>query len=66
MKQLSSESGVTRMNAGFVFGLRKPEVRHRFLNNLRPEATGLPLDITEWEIVAELDPGMVDWQEAGR
>lgn len=63
MKQLTSESGVSRMTAGFALALR-PEARRRFLNSLKPEATGLPLELDEWEIVAELDPGMVDWQEA--
>jgi hypothetical protein len=66
MKQLTSEPGVTRMSAGFVFALRRPEARRRFLNSLRPEATGPPLDLDEWEIVADLDPGMVDWDELAR
>ena len=68
MKQLTSQTGVTtgvtRMTSGFAFSLRKPEARRRFLNNLRPEAAFLPLELDEWEIVADLDPGMVDWQEA--
>jgi hypothetical protein len=63
MKQLTEEPGVSRMTTGFRFALRRPEARRRFLNNLKPEPTGLPLDLDEWEIVADLDPGMVDWQE---
>lgn len=66
MKQLTSEPGISRMTAGFFFGLRRAEARRRFLNNLRPEAAGLPLDLDEWEIVADLDPGMVDWDAAAR
>lgn len=66
MKQLTSEPGVKRMSAGFGFALHRPEARRRFLNSLRPEGTGLPLDLNEWEIVADLDPGMVDWDELAR
>lgn len=61
MKQLTSAPGMARMTAGFVFAPRRPETRRRSLNHLRPEATGLPLDLDEWEILADLDPGMVDW-----
>lgn len=66
MKQLTSEPGTTRLSAGFVFALRRPQSRRRFLNSLRPEPSGLPLDLNEWEIVADLDPGMVDWDEVSR
>lgn len=62
--QFTSASGLTRMNAGFVLAPRGPEGRRRLLDILRPQAAVLPLDLNEWEIIADLDPGMVDWEEA--
>ena len=50
-----------------AMAVRRPEIRRKFLNRLRPEAGSLALDLDLLEIVAELDPGMVDWRaEADR
>lgn len=39
----------------------RPQVRRRLLAALRPEGALVPLDLSLIEVVAELDPGMVDW-----
>ena len=51
---------------GGVFAVRRPEVRRRLLDRLRPEAGSLALDLDLLEIVAELDPGMVGWGVEGQ
>jgi len=66
MKQLTSAPGVARMTDGFVLPSGRAESRRLLFNLLRPEATGLPLDLHLWEIVAELDASMVDWGEEAR
>ena len=49
-------------NSGFSISLRREGTRRRLLNGLRPEGGFIPLDIDLVDVVAELDPGMVDWQ----
>ena len=34
----------------------------RMLERLRPEGGFIPLDLELTDVVAELDPGMVDWR----
>jgi hypothetical protein len=51
----------TRTLAG-AFAVRRPAIRRRLLDRLRPEGGSLALDLSLTEIVAELDPGMVDWR----
>jgi hypothetical protein len=52
--------------AGFAPALGRAGTRRRFLDSLRPEGGLIPLDLELIEIVAELDPGMVDLdQRAG-
>ena len=45
----------------FLLSLGRPGMRRRLLDGLRPEGGLIPLDLELIEIVAELDPGMVDW-----
>jgi hypothetical protein len=49
-------------NSGFSISLGRNGTRRRLLGGLRPEGGFIPLDIDLVEVVAELDPGMVDWQ----
>jgi hypothetical protein len=42
--------------------LSRRQVRRKLLSALRPQGALVPLDLDLVEIVAELDPGMVDWQ----
>jgi hypothetical protein len=52
--------------ASNAFGVRRPAIRRRLLDRLRPEGGSLALNLNLLEIVAELDPGMIDWRpEAG-
>jgi hypothetical protein len=37
-------------------------VRRRMLERLRPEGGFIPLDLDLLDVVAELDPGMIDWR----
>ena len=46
---------------GFALALGRAGTRRRLLDSLRPEGVLIPLDLELIEIVAELDPGMVDW-----
>ena len=46
---------------GFALALGRAGTRRRLLDSLRPEGGLIPLDLELIEIVAELDPGMVDW-----
>lgn len=61
MKQLTSEPAVKRMTTGFALPLTRRDSRRHTLEILRPDASLLPLSLELWEVVAELDPGMVDW-----
>ncbi len=45
----------------FLLSLGRTGTRRRLLDSLRPEGGLIPLDLELIEIVAELDPGMVDW-----
>ena len=45
----------------FLLSLGRIGTRRRLLDSLRPEGGLIPLDLELIEIVAELDPGMVDW-----
>ena len=49
-------------NSGFSISLGRNGTRRRLLDDLRPEGGFIALDIDLVDIVAELDPGMVDWQ----
>ena len=46
---------------GTGFGIGRPATRRRVLERLRPDGGGVPLDLDLLEVVAELDPGMIDW-----
>ncbi len=48
---------------GFALALGRAGTRRRLLDSLRPEGGLIPLDLELIEIVAELDPGMIDWAE---
>ena len=48
-------------NSGFSISLSRNGSRRRLLDGLRPEGAFIPLDIDLVDVVAELDPGMVDW-----
>lgn len=78
MKQLTTtrlpivESEVNSMNdrdnrvrsplSGFAITLGRARARRRRLERLRPMGGFIPLDLELLEVVAELDPGMIDWQ----
>lgn len=78
MKQLTTtllpivESEVNSMNerdnpgrsplSGFEITFGRAGARRRRLERLRPEGGFIPLDLELLEVVAELDPGMIDWQ----
>ena len=47
--------------AGFAVPLGRVGTRRRMLERLRPEGGFIPLDLDLMDVVAELDPGMVDW-----
>lgn len=49
-------------NSGFSISLGRNGKRRQLLDVLRPEGGFIPLDIDLVDVVAELDPGMVDWQ----
>jgi hypothetical protein len=46
--------------------LSRAHIRRRFLAALRPEGALVPLDLDLVEVVADLDPGMIDWQSFNR
>ena len=48
---------------GFALAIGRAGTRRRLLDSLRPERGLIPLDLELIEIVAELDPGMIDWAE---
>ena len=48
--------------SGFELTLGRAGVRRRRLERLRPQGGFIPLDLDLLEVVAELDPGMIDWQ----
>jgi hypothetical protein len=65
MKQLTARSGRMKMVAGASTYPHRSEQRRRLLPLFRPIGAAVPLDLEEWEIVADLDPGMIDWNWAG-
>ena len=48
--------------SGFAVTLGRVGTRMRMLQRLRPEGGFIPLDLELIDVVAELDPGMVDWR----
>jgi hypothetical protein len=62
MNQL--EKGRRSADSGFAITRSRAGLRRRMLDSLRPEGGLIPLDLDLLEIVAELDPGMIDWQGA--
>lgn len=46
--------------SGFAIG--RIGTRREMLERLRPEGGFIPLDLDLLDVVAELDPGMIDWQ----
>jgi hypothetical protein len=48
--------------SGFAVSLGRVGTRLRMLERLRPEGGFIPLDLELTDVVAELDPGMVDWR----
>jgi len=59
MKQLTDGRSIL---SGFSIAFGRAEARRRMFDSLRPEGGFIPLDLEMNEVVAELDPGMVDWQ----
>jgi hypothetical protein len=47
---------------GALLATRRPAVRRRMLDLLRPIGPELALDIDEIEVIIELDSGMIDWR----
>jgi hypothetical protein len=45
--------------SGFAIG--RVGTRRQMLERLRPEGGFIPLDLDLLDVVAELDPGMIDW-----
>jgi hypothetical protein len=56
------DSRVRSPLSGFEVALGRSGVRRRRLERLRPEGGFIPFDLELLEVVAELDPGMIDWQ----
>lgn len=48
--------------SGFAVSPGRVGTRLRMLERLRPEGGFIPLDLELTDVVAELDPGMVDWR----
>ncbi len=46
---------------GFRLTFGHGSVRQRITRAVRPTVLNLPLDLDEFELMEELDPGMVDW-----
>jgi hypothetical protein len=46
--------------SGFAIG--RIGTRREMLERLRPEGGFIPLDLDLLDVVAELDPGMIDWR----
>lgn len=44
------------------FAVTRLGTRRRILERLRPEGGFIPLDLDLLDVVAELDPGMIDWR----
>lgn len=42
--------------------LSRHHLRRKVLTSLRPEGARIPLDLDLVEVIAELDPGMIDWK----
>jgi hypothetical protein len=61
MSENRSRDTYRNTHRGFAVPLGRSGTRRRLLDSLRPEGALIPLDLELIEIVAELDPGMVDW-----
>jgi len=48
--------------SGFAVSLGRVGTRLRMMERLRPEGGFIPLDLELIDVVAELDPGMIDWR----
>jgi hypothetical protein len=48
--------------SGYGVSLGRVGTRLRMLERLRPEGGFIPLDLELLDVVAELDPGMIDWR----
>ena len=44
------------------FAITGVGTRRRMLERMRPEGGFIPLNLDLFAVVAELDPGMIDWQ----
>lgn len=44
------------------FGIGRIGTRREWLERLRPEAGFVPLDLDLFDVVAQLDPGTIDWR----
>ena len=53
-------------DSGFEISFGRAGTRRRMLDVLRPQGGFIPLDIDLIDVVAELDPGMIDWQSTFR
>lgn len=51
----------TPLEATNLLPVSRPQVRRRLLAALRPEGALVPLELSLIEVVADLDPGMIDW-----
>ena len=47
---------------GFAVSRGRVETRLRMLERLRPEGGFVPFDLQANDVVADLDPGLVDWR----
>ena len=44
------------------FAITRVGTRRRMLERMRPEGGFIPLNLDLFDVVAELDPGMIDWR----
>ena len=49
-------------DSGFEISSGRAGIRRRMFDVLRPQGGFIPLDIDLIDIIAELDPGMIDWK----
>ena len=49
-------------DSGFEISSGRAGIRRRLSDVLRPQGGFIPLDIDLIDIVADLDPGMIDWK----
>ncbi|MGQ0849982.1 MAG: hypothetical protein ACT4OP_12905 [Actinomycetota bacterium] len=66
MEQLTTTAAQHPASQGFALPTRRSLTKRHLLTALRPESSPVRLDLDLIDIVAELDPGMIDWEAEAR